>query len=216
MDKNGEMSENFGRTTGKEEPLDRRSQRTREALIHALLALIETHHYDQITIQDIVDRANVGRSTFYAHFENKDELLSSGFLHMLDGLIRTMDFNEENRLVFDISTLFKHARGHYEIYRTLIWGSGFELLIRQGPVALSGMIEARLVSLLNDKFSSPVPLPVLAYTMAGTLLLLLKWWLENKMLYSPEQMNDIFQELVMPGMRSALGFSDLLAGGKNK
>ena len=52
---------------------DRRAQRTRESLIHALLALIEEKHYDQISVQDIVEHANVGRSTFYAHYENKEE-----------------------------------------------------------------------------------------------------------------------------------------------
>ncbi len=95
---------------------DRRSQRTRDTLIQAMLALIETKHYDQITVQDIVDRANVGRSTFYAHFDNKDELLSSGFEQMLDKLVEHMDIGEDNRLGFDITMLFQHARGHYEIF----------------------------------------------------------------------------------------------------
>ncbi len=74
------------------------------------------------------------------------------------------------------------------------------MLTQGGHAALSQKIEARLASLINDKFSCPIPLPVLAYSMAGSLLLLLKWWLENKMLYPPERMNEIFRELVMPGV----------------
>ena len=56
-----------------EDKQDRRTLRTQEMLIHALLDLIEKKHYDQITVQDIVEQANVGRSTFYAHYQNKDD-----------------------------------------------------------------------------------------------------------------------------------------------
>ena len=52
---------------------DRRVQRTRELLQKALIALISERRYDAITIQDIVDRANVGRTTFYLHYSSKDE-----------------------------------------------------------------------------------------------------------------------------------------------
>lgn len=184
----------------KEEAQDRRSLRTRQALIDALLALIETKHYDTITVQEIVDRANVGRSTFYAHFESKDELLSSGFGYVLERLVQHMKINEDNQLEFDVSMIFLHARQHYEIYRTLIWGSGFEIITRGGHSMLAQQIEDRLASLVNDKTSSNIPLPLIAYSMAGGLLLLLNWWLENKMNPSPERMNEIFQELVMPGI----------------
>jgi AcrR family transcriptional regulator len=62
-----------------EDRQDRRTLRTQEMLIHAWLEIIQHKHYDQITVKDIVEQANVGRSTFYAHYQNKDELLISGF-----------------------------------------------------------------------------------------------------------------------------------------
>lgn len=183
---------------------DRRTQRTREALIHALLDLIQDKHYDQISVQDIVEHANVGRSTFYAHFENKDDLLNSGFEHLLDSLVQWIKLDEEDQFVFDTAMLFQHAYGHYEIYRTLIWGTGFKLLIEDGHAALSEKIEARLRSILPTQKVENRPLPVLSYAIAGVLLALLKWWLDNKMPYPPEQMNEIFQRLMMPGIRGAL------------
>ncbi len=116
---------------------DRRARRTRELLIHALLELIETRHYDQISVQDIVERADVGRSTFYAHYENKDALLMGGFEHLLEMLVQQIQCDSAAQLTFETVMLFEHARGHYETYRTLLWGTGFELLIKDGHTALS-------------------------------------------------------------------------------
>jgi AcrR family transcriptional regulator len=181
---------------------DRRARRTRELLIHALLELIETRHYDQISVQDIVERADVGRSTFYAHYENKDALLMGGFEHLLEMLVQQIQCDSTGQLTFETVMLFEHARGNYEIYRTLLWGTGFELLIKDGHTALSEKIEKRLWELGFTSDESLVPLPVLSCSLAGSLLVLLKWWLDNKMPYPPEHMNEIFQQLAMTGIQS--------------
>jgi AcrR family transcriptional regulator len=188
-----------------EEKQDRRTLRTREALIHALLELIENNHYDQITVEDIVQHANVGRSTFYAHYQSKDDLLLAGFEHQLDVLVQHIVFDAEDQLNFETSMLFQHAHGHYEIFRTLIWGSSMELLIKDGHAVLSRKIEERLKLLLSTRQFLSIPLPVLASAVAGVLLVLLKWWLDNKMPYTPERMDEIFQQLMMPGLRTTLG-----------
>src|SRR5215207_10196482 len=60
-------------------PTDRRVRRTQELLRGALMALIMEKGYDRITVQDILDEADVGRSTFYAHYRDKEDLLLSGF-----------------------------------------------------------------------------------------------------------------------------------------
>jgi AcrR family transcriptional regulator len=187
-----------------EEKQDRRTLRTRETLIRALLELIENKHYDQITVEDIVQHANVGRSTFYAHYQSKDDLLLNGFEHQLDMLVQQIVLDTENQLKFDTSVLFQHAHGHYEIFRTLIWGSSMELLLKDGHAALSRKIEAHLTQLVPTQQSPSIPLPILANAVAGVLLVLLKWWLDNKMPYTPERMDEIFQQLMMPGMQAVL------------
>ena len=102
---------------------DRRSQRTQQTLMDALIALLAVKHYDEISINDIIDRANVGRSTFYAHYQGKDDLLKSGFERVLDMLIHHISFGEADQdLRLDTTQLFRHAQGHYELYRTLVWG----------------------------------------------------------------------------------------------
>jgi AcrR family transcriptional regulator len=186
-----------------EQGQDRRSQRTRQALIDALISLLAVKHYDVISIKDIVDQANVGRSTFYAHYQTKDELLKSGFERILDMLLQNIVLNEVNQtLKLDTTLLFRHAQGHYELYRTLAWGSGFEILTMEGHAALSAKLQQRLTQLQSGKPEASVPLPLLSYHMAGALLILLKWWLDHKMPYSPECMDEIFQQLVMPGIRA--------------
>ena len=86
---------------------DRRSQRTQQALMDALIALLAVKRYDEISINDIIDRANVGRSTFYAHYQAKDDLLKSGFERVLDMLIHQISFGEADQdLRLDTTPLF--------------------------------------------------------------------------------------------------------------
>ena len=183
---------------------DRRSQRTRQALIDALMTLLAVRNYDAISIKDIVDQANVGRSTFYAHYPTKDDLLASGFARALETVLQHINLGDADQgLSVDTSMLFRHAQGHYDLYRALSWGTGYDLLTKDGHAALTAMLQQRLAQLVPEPQDTPVPLPVLAYCAAGTLLMLLKWWLDNRMPYSPERMNEMFQQLVMPGVRMA-------------
>ena len=190
---------------------DRRSQRTQQTLMDALVAMLAIKHYDEISINDIVDRANVGRSTFYAHYQDKDDLLKSGFERVLDMLIHHISFGEADQdLQLDTTQLFRHAQGHYELYRTLVWGAGFELLAKDGHAALSAKFQESFTRLLSGKPEPSIPLAVLSYSMAGTLLILLKWWLDNKMPCSPERMDEIFQQLVMSNTRNILGLTETM------
>jgi AcrR family transcriptional regulator len=183
---------------------DRRTRRTDDSLIHALLELIETKPYDLITVLDIIEKANVGRSTFYAHHQNKDGLLLRGFERTLDLLVGGIGLTGEGRVTFDTTMLFGHARGHREIYKRLVWGSGFKLLMKDAHAALSRKIEERLSSLLPAPQSRSIPLPLLSYTMSGALLMMLKWWLDRGMSHLPEEMDAFSQQLIMESARKAL------------
>jgi len=112
----------------------------------------------------------------------------------------------DSHLELDTTALFQHASGHYELYKTLTWGSGMDILTRDGHNTLSLKIQERLTQLMSDNKKTSISLSILSYHLAGSLLLLLKWWLDNKMPNTPQQMNDIVQQLVMPGIRTTLGF----------
>ena len=180
---------------------DRRSQRTRRLLSEALVELIREKGYNSITVSDIIDRANVGRSTFYAHYRDKDDLLAGEMDRVIDVLSRDIphESHEENSL-FPSLGLFRHVGEEYELYKALVWSSGVDLLFKHVQKSLSQRIEQ---SLQESGSEFDVPIPMLANFVAGSFLTLLKWWLDNKMIYSPEQMDEIFQKLTMPGIEQA-------------
>jgi AcrR family transcriptional regulator len=175
---------------------DRRSQRTRHLLSAALVELIREKEYNTITVRDIIDRANVGRSTFYAHFRDKDDL----FVGELDRVIELLSQripNQEQMPFFPSLGLFRHVGEEYQLYKSLLWGPGIDLLIKHMQKSLSKRIEQ---GLLESGREFNIPIPILANFIAGSFLTLLQWWLENKMVYSPEEMDKTFKELIMAGL----------------
>jgi len=175
---------------------DRRSQRTRHLLSAALVELIREKEYNTITVSDIIDRANVGRSTFYAHFRDKDDL----FVGELDRVIEVLShhFPDQKEVPFFPSLgLFRHVGEEYELYKSLLWGPGIDLLVKHMQKSLSKRIEQGLLQ-SGKEFS--VPVPILANFICGSFLTLLQGWLENKMIYSPEEMDKIFRELTLAGI----------------
>jgi AcrR family transcriptional regulator len=182
---------------------DRRTQRTRQTLSHALIALIQEKRYEAITVQDICDRANVGRSTFYAHYQDKDDLLASNFQQMMESLGSQVEWRD-NQFIFPVTALFRHVQEHHHLYKALAWGGGFDVLLRAGQQQWRAHIEAHLTTLLPQGRNPAIPVDVATTYLAGTLQTLLLWWLERKMPYSPERMDEIFQQLVMPGVMHTL------------
>jgi AcrR family transcriptional regulator len=184
---------------------DRRSQRTRQMLHRALFELMSEKRYDSITVQDIIDRANVGRSTFYAHYQDKEDLAMSGLEHMLDRL--SEDFGQGTskgeRIVYTVR-LFQHVQEQQQLFKALVMGRGFDLFFEKGQAYLSKRIETQVRALLPKGQKSQVPLPIVSNHVAGALVTLLKWWLDNKLPYAPERMDEIFHQLVMPSIRSAI------------
>jgi len=175
---------------------DRRSQRTRHLLGAALVELIREKDYGTITVSDIIERANVGRSTFYSHYRDKDAL----FLGELDRVIEILSERlpgQEEIPFFPSLGLFRHVGEEFELYKSLLWTPGIDLLIKHLQKSISQRVEHGLQT-SERKFD--IPNPVLASFIAGSFLTLLKWWLENKMIYSPEQMDEIFKKLALSGI----------------
>ena len=182
---------------------DRRTQRTRQALSHALISLIQEKRYETITVHDICDRANVGRSTFYAHYQDKADLLASNFQQVMESLGSGIEWRDE-RFVFPVAPIFRHVQEHYHLYKALAWGRGFDELLRAGQKQWRAQIEAHLATLLPEDRTLTVPLDVVTTYLAGGLQTMVLWWLDRKMPYPPERMDELFQQLVMPGVNAVL------------
>ncbi|HLO32309.1 MAG TPA: TetR/AcrR family transcriptional regulator [Anaerolineales bacterium] len=182
------------------EKQDRRSQRTRHLLSEALVQLIREKDYNAITVSDIIERANVGRSTFYAHYRDKDDLFVGELDRVIDILSRGIHHEtRDDDWFFPSLGLFRHVGEEYELYKALLWGSGIDLLIQHLQKSLSKRIE---LGLQGSGREFNVPIPVLGNFISGSFLTLLKWWLENKMIYSPEEMNEIFKSLTTTGIEA--------------
>jgi AcrR family transcriptional regulator len=177
---------------------DRRSQRTRRLLSEAFVELLKGRGYDAITVSDIIERANIGRSTFYSHYQDKDDLFVSELDRVIEALSHHMPDQEEMPF-FPSLGLFRHVGEQYVLYKALLWTPGIDLLIKHMQKSLSQRIEQ---GLQENKLEFEVPIPVMANFIAGSFLTLLKWWLENKMVYSPEQMDEIFKKLTLAGIEA--------------
>ena len=185
---------------------DRRSQRTRQLLSAALIELMLEQRYDEITVQDIIDRANVGRSTFYAHYLDKEDLLVSHFTRVLDTLRHTGDqgTQADPHTRPDLAGFFRHVQEHHRLYKALVRGGGIDRLYKKGHERLRYNIEQHLHMLVPAGQTPAALLALMADYMAGTIVTMLKWWLDNDMPYTPEQMHSLFYKLVLPGVEATL------------
>lgn len=189
---------------------DRRIQRTQHLLRETLVALILEKGYDAITVQDILDRANIGRSTFYAHYRDKDELLMSGFqalfaLFQGDYLQAATPGADPAQASRDISLFFfRHAASHHGLYRAMIGEKGGRVILERMKLFLTQLVREHLTAQLAGR-GKDVPVDAIAHYLAGSYLALLTWWLDHDLPCSAEEMDALFQRLVFPGIREILG-----------
>ncbi|MEO8609229.1 MAG: TetR/AcrR family transcriptional regulator [Chloroflexota bacterium] len=185
---------------------DRRSKRTRQSLGDALVELMLEKRFDDITVQDILDRANIGRSTFYTHYTDKEQLLLGEIermIHQLDAYM-VASGHPYNGLL-PSSELFRHVQQQRRLMQAFMWGQGAEMLMRGFQGQVSKIVAQNLLSMSDNKTNFSVPLPVVANFVASTFLMLMRWWIENDMQQTPEQMDAMFQKLVMPGVQGITG-----------
>jgi AcrR family transcriptional regulator len=173
---------------------DRRVRRTKQLLQAALTTLIVEKGYDKTTVQDLIDRADVGRSTFYAHYETKDDLLVSMLDHFTADIERHLtDDPAVDESILPSLGIFRHIAENHRQYRALIGSRGIDLV---HSAAIETLTKQALSAIKRGVGAqSDVPSEVRAAFIAGSLLMLLDWWLDHGMPYSPEAMAGMFQRL---------------------
>lgn len=177
---------------------DRRSQRTRQLISDAFVELLLEKGYEAMSIRDVIERANVGRSTFYSHFKDKEELFVSQLDRLLEALSRhLLQEHVEQNPFFPSLGLFQHIQEQQKLFRALSWTSGVDILTKHLQKSMSEKIEEKLQS---SGQTYEVPVPVMANFLAGSFLTLVKWWLDNKMPYSPGEMDVMYCELAVNGI----------------
>ena len=187
---------------------DRRVRRTRRILHEALISLVLEKGYGRITVQDILDRADVGRSTFYAHFRDKEALLVSSFDTMRQELQRDLDAMQPGELPADPTSparaIFDHAHRNRRVYRALCGKQGGTVVYRHLHALIGGMLREHLRPHLAAA-GSDLPVDVVAEFCTTALLGLLVWWVDQDFPYGPAKLARMYQRLAAPGVLAALG-----------
>ena len=191
---------------------DRRVERTRELLQKALTELIAERGYDAITIQDIVDRANVGRTTFYLHYSSKDELFMScheaivSQFHM--GLLHPLSRAEllSPEIPAEMASTYQHLEEGRALLYPIFQGKDSQLILRQIRDRSAQEIEANLRSMFAED-ESTIPLDMLANYLAGAQIALMQWWLEKRRSHTPNDLMQMLYRLQRAAIRAAFGLT---------
>ena len=174
---------------------DRRVHNTRRSLHEALIGLVREKDYDHIAVREILERANVSRSTFYSHFGGKDELLTSG----MEQILASAD-GRGSRLSFSLP-VFEHHDRHRRSGR--MTRRARRLLHERLRLLIAQQIrcETRRPPLNGDDGEIALPADLRALYIASTFVVVLDWWLDTGSTLAPVQINEMFVALVAPAAR---------------
>lgn len=173
---------------------DRRVRKTRAALYRALVAQILAKGYEEVTIQDVLDAADVGRSTFYSHFAGKEALLRFGFDQLRAELDGVMASAGDHPLAFSLP-LLRHARDHAPLYRAMVGERGVTVAQLQVRTLVSDLVRRGLKrQVLPPGLSADLAIAALA----GAYLGLLQHWIETRLRQPPEAIDRAFRSIAEP------------------
>ena len=190
------------------------------------MELIKAKGYDSISVEEITQRANLGRATFYLHYKDKEDLLVDEFSELANERARTLseipfsawlpnaenpDQPIDNKPVTPFLMVFQHIADHAEHYQILLKSEKSDrILERIRKIVAQSITEFMQTKIENDPIPIlfEVPIDLLAAYFSGALLSCVDWWLEQGLSYSTEEMTRMFQRLFFPGARKILGVSN--------
>lgn len=184
--------------------MDRRQKKTRNAIFQAFISLLDTQNYSSITVQDIIEEANVGRSTFYAHFETKEALLKDLCKELFDHIILTaMDKQDTHGLYACtdapnsvILHILKHLQENDNNILTLLSCRNNEFFLRYFKSGMEELVRARFLT--ENRRCTGVPVDFLINHISGSFVEMVQWWLEGGRVQSPAELDVYFRAVMEP------------------
>ena len=177
--------------------MDRRQRKTRAAIFSAFTTLLEKKNYSSLTIQDIIDEADIGRTTFYSHFETKDELLkaicSDIFSHVFSDEIMSEDkhdFSDHGSFRYRLTHILYHLKEKQQSIKGILSGESGEVFMRYFKEYLYRIFEGQITS--ENDIPKEYRLHQAVCSYAETVC----WWLKGKSEYSPEQIMEFYFKCV--------------------
>lgn len=198
---------------------DRRVRRTRRLLREALIGLVAEKSYDRVTVQDVIDRADLSRATFYAHFRDKDDLLISGLVELEERVRDSMagfvveDEGASEKAMGSVQALLEHVAAHRSLYRGSLGGRAETLVTRQLRRRLTAVLREHYQELVDSRGWSPaVPVEVSAEFVVGGFLGIMWWWLEQDEPVPADRLLAMIELMNTPAIDVALGMQPPPAG----
>ena len=183
--------------------MDRRVARTRRLLGEALLKLVQEKGFDDITIRELTERADVGYATFFRHYDGKEEVLSEQLEQMIRQLERMAGEHTEDYFQREGTLFYRHIEENELLFRSLLAGNVNARVLRRLRDALVRVIRPHMERHSRD-VALRVPLEIAVNHVAASALELAGWWLENGMPYRPEEMGRIYRRLIIEGTWHAI------------
>ena len=185
--------------------MDRRQQKTRAAIFQAFGSLLAEKSYSHTTVQEIIDRANVGRTTFYAHFETKDELLKALCKNLFGHIISSAkDCTHTHGLYSDGSapeSIFCHLLQHLQENDNNVLGllscESSEIFLRYFKDSLSDLIQSQFI-IQNRHTNKDLPDDFLVNHISGSFVEMVLWWIKGRMKQTPEELDRYFRSVIEP------------------
>ncbi|GHO49727.1 TetR/AcrR family transcriptional regulator [Ktedonospora formicarum] len=192
----------------KHKKTDRRSTRTQRLLGEALVALLLEKRYDAITVQDILERADIGRSTFYEHYWDKEDLLTSQAEWLVESLGNQFEQSSKSHphdpsVWLPSLALFEHIATHYHHYQALLRGGAVTIFTQTLQQQLRMRVRTQLQATWTRSNEEDV-LDAVASYVVGTFVTLMQWWLDSEMSWSPQRTHMFFHMLVSSGIHQVL------------
>lgn len=185
--------------------MDRRQQKTRAAIFGAFSSLLEEKSYSKITVQEIIDRANVGRTTFYAHFETKDDLLKELCSELFGHIMKTAEdcihthglYSEENAPVSVFCHLLQHLRENDNNILGLLSCKSSEIFLRYFKESLDGLVRGQFGGQKREA-GEDIPKDFLINHISGSFVEMVLWWIKGGMKQTPEELDRYFRSVIEP------------------
>jgi len=181
---------------------DERTRRTCERLGMALITLMQEQPIEKVTVQDVLDRAEVGRSTFYVHYRDKDDLLFSQLEMFCEHMSTVLDVRKEKSdRVAAVTEVFDHVGQENKLFRALADSGHLHDFYALAEGYFTRGIEQRLKQSPRAAKLSPQELRVRSAALAGSFLSLMRWWIDTSAKQTPREMDELFHRMVWNGMR---------------
>ena len=173
---------------------DRRVVRTQRLLKQALIDLTAEKPYEEITIRDITDKADIGYATFFRHYDGRDDLMLEIFTGIIDELESIPEKHDERYFEQEGSLLFEHVSENQSLYSSILDSHTFTRKFREH---VKQMVQSHLGDYIQQIATPAFPADIAAQHMVSSLMGLIDWWLANDTPYSIERMAMIYERLII-------------------